>query len=252
MPNDSIRLIGANDPIVDATGLVYRIRRGADRGPLVIMLHGLGGDENVMWIFDRAIPARFTVIGPRAPIKIDPDTPYAEAQGVEGGFSWLRPTPPRSSPSEASGLPEPDQVTFTHSLDLLRRFVVEAIKTYVLDRHNVILMGFSQGAAMGYALSLIDPALIAGVIALAGFMPEFEHPSTPLRSALDARTPRHGYLIIHGVDDQRVPIHYAHQARDYLQSLGARVEYHAYPAGHKISPQGMRDMTQWLNRISDL
>lgn len=66
-----------------------------------------------------------------------------------------------------------------------------------------------------------------------------------------ARTPRHGYLIIHGTDDQTVPILYAHQARDFLRSHGASVEYHAYPIGHKVSPQGLKDITHWLNRISD-
>ena len=65
------------------------------------------------------------------------------------------------------------------------------------------------------------------------------------RQSKDA-SPRHGYLIIHGVDDQIVPIHRAHQARDFLQTLGAPVEYHAYAGGHKIAAQGLKDITRWL------
>jgi hypothetical protein len=47
-------------------GLIYRLRRGQPHAPLMIMLHGLSGDENVMWIFDHALPRAATVIAPRA------------------------------------------------------------------------------------------------------------------------------------------------------------------------------------------
>jgi len=239
VPDSLTQLINANDPVFEASGLVYRVRRGAVRRPLVVMLHGLGGDENVMWTFGRSLPDRFTVISPRAPIKIEPGTPYAEY--TEGGYSWLRPAPPL----------DPDRSTFAYSLELLKKFIEAAIGVYEVDRHNVIVMGFSQGAAMSYALSLIEPELIAGVIALAGFMPELKRPEWNAMQPKGVRTPRHGYLIIHGTDDQIVPILYAHQARDFLRSHGASVEYHAYPIGHKVSPQGLKDITHWLNRISD-
>lgn len=239
MPDPATQLIDANDPVVEASSLVYRVRRSTVHSPLVVMLHGLGGDENVMWTFGRSLPDRFTVISPRAPIKIEPGTPYVEY--VESGYSWLRPAPPL----------DPDRSTFAYSLELLRKFIEAAIGVYEVDRHNVIVMGFSQGAAMSYALSLIEPQLIAGVIALAGFMPELERLERNAMQSKGTRTPRHGYLIIHGTDDQTVPILYAHQARDFLRSRGAAVEYHAYPIGHKVSPQGMKDITHWLNRISD-
>ena len=120
-------------------------------------------------------------------------------------------------------------------------------------------MGFSQGAALSYAFSLAEPSLIAGVIALAGFLPEemqsawratsAEPRTWRERSAAESKNafPRHGYLIIHGTDDQIVPIHRAHQARDFLRSIGAPVEYHAYSIGHKVAPQGLKDITRWLS-----
>jgi predicted esterase len=61
--------------------------------------------------------------------------------------------------------------------------------------------------------------------------------------------PRHGYLIIHGVDDDIVPIALAREARSELEARGALVEYHEYPGGHKISAQGLTDITQWIKRI---
>ncbi|MBI5564222.1 MAG: alpha/beta fold hydrolase [Chloroflexi bacterium] len=233
MPSEAI-------PFTNKDDLIYQSRSGSDDGPLLIMLHGLGGDEQSMSLFTRSIPAAFTVISPRAPIAIQPGMFPGY---TDRGYSWVRSAPP------------PDRVSFAPAIDRLRQFIRS------FDRAPVFLMGFSQGAALSYALSLVEPELIAGVIALAGFLPdEAMHPersggrsSTPQRFAQNAPAaqskdalPRHGYLIIHSVDDQTVPLHRAHQARDFLQALGAPVEYHAYPGGHKIAAQGLKDITRWL------
>ncbi|MFN8597579.1 MAG: dienelactone hydrolase family protein [Anaerolineae bacterium] len=212
----------------DLAGLTYRLRRGPASGLLLIMLHGLGGDEHVMGIFDRSVPEPFTVISPRAPIVIEP---RMFPGYTDRGYSWLR-----------SDFPV-DRSSLDTALDQLRRFVLAALDEYELDREQVFLMGFSQGAAISYALSLAEPNLIAGVIALAGFMPDVAHPAT---------TPTHGYLIIHGTDDQTVPLLRAHQARDFLRALGAPVEYHAYPVGHKVAPQGLRDIQMWLRKALEI
>jgi phospholipase/carboxylesterase len=236
------------DQATSHAGLIYRVRRGTwnnppllvgPRGPLILMLHGLFGDENVMWLFDHALPRTATVISPRAL--------FATA----AGYSWAR--------SVSHG--EVEQADFTAAIESLQRFIPEMIQRYEVEAQPVIVMGFSQGAALSYALSLTQPEWLHGVIALAGFMPYDASHST--RRAPDAlhRTgrewseaesksvPRHGYLIIHGVDDDIVPIALAREARSELEARGALVEYHEYPGGHKISAQGLTDITQWIKRI---
>ena len=213
-------------PSPNKDDLIFQSRSGSADGPLLIMLHGLGGDEYAMSLFTRSIPVAFMVISPRAPIAIEPGMFPGY---TDRGYSWVRSAPP------------PDRVSFAPAIDRLRHFI------RAFNRAPVFLMGFSQGAALSYALSLAEPDLIAGVIALAGFLPDEARPSTSLqRSSAQDAYPRHGYLIIHGVDDQIVPIYRAHQARDFLTVLGAPVEYHAYPGGHKIAAQGLKDITRWL------
>ncbi len=205
--------------------LVYRVRRGAPRSPLIVLLHGLSGDENVMWLFESALPKPAMVISPRAP--------YASGFG---GYSWTRSAVPRDL----------DRVDFGESVDLLRRFVPEMIRQYQADAQRVIALGFSQGAALSYALSLREPALLCGVIALAGFMPDSQLPEQSAAESKDAY-PRHGYLILHGLEDEDVPIERARQARSDLAERGAPIVYHEYSAGHKIPAPGIKEIRRWLH-----
>lgn len=203
------------------TNVIYRLRRGRPRGPAIVMLHGLSGDENAMWIFDQALPREATVIAPRAL--------YASEFG---GYSWAR--------SGARG--DLDDVDFQGALAVLWRFVGELIARYEIDPQHVILMGFSQGAAVSYAYSLENPETVNGVIALAGFLPHPERSGAAAQSK-DA-LPR--YLIIHGTRDEAVPIERAREARSVLEARSAIVEYHEYRVGHKVSAQGMKEIAQWI------
>ena len=132
-------------------GLIYRLRRGQPHGGLIVMLHGLSGDENVMWIFDHALPRPATVIAPRA---------LYVSEFV--GYSWTR----------AVVRDELDQVDFQDAIAHLARFMHEVTAVYQVDPRRVIVMGFSQGAALSYAFSLEQPVMLCGVIALAGFLPQ--------------------------------------------------------------------------------
>lgn len=202
------------------TGLIYRVRRGQPQGALVVMLHGLSGDENAMWIFDHALPRAATVIAPRAMYASD-----------FGGASWAR----------SVGRDDLDDVDFQAALEVLPRLLAEVIALYPIDPQRVIMMGFSQGAALSYAYSLAHPTALRGVIALAGFLP----PNTP---ASPSTTSQPAYLILHGTHDEAVPIDRAREARSVLESRGADVEYHEQRVGHKVSAQGMREIAQWIKQ----
>ena len=177
-------------------GLTYRLRRGQPRGGLIVMLHGLSGDENAMWIFDHALPREATAIAPRAL--------YASAFG---GASWAR----------SVVRDDLDDADFQEALEVLARFMAEVIALYPIDPRRVIVMGFSQGAALSYAYSLRHPESLRGVIALAGFLPTNTPAGTRASSQL-------AYLILHGTHDEAVPIERAREARSVLEGRGASVE----------------------------
>ena len=119
---------------------------------------------------------------------------------------------------------------------------------------RVIVMGFSQGAALSYAYSLAHPEMLRGVIALAGFLPQ-PFDSAALRSRQSAERWRAGrnalphYLIIHGTHDEAVPIDRRARRRSVLEGRGAAVEYHEHRVGHKVSAQGMKEIARWIERL---
>jgi phospholipase/carboxylesterase len=215
------------------TGLIYRLRRGQPHGALSVLLHGLSGDENAMWIFDHALPREATVIAPRAPYPSE-----------FGGTSWAR----------SVVRDDLDDVDFQEAIDQLARFVAEVIARYQIDPLRVILMGFSQGAALSYAFSLTRPEALCGVIALAGFL---SHPAQRTadsriqreRNAVKSKDALPHYLIIHGTHDEAVPIDRARAARSVLESRGAIVEYHEHRVGHKVSAQGMKEIARWIREV---
>jgi len=190
----------------------------ASRLPAMVTVHGWLGNEHVMAIFERALPEGVAVFSPRGPVIAD------------GGYGWFA---DRDAGTD-----------FMPGLDALHEYVRRLPEAYPLDPARIFLMGFSQGTAMGYGLMLKEPGLVAGLAALAGFLP------TPAQIwAEPGRLEGKPVFIAHGMEDERVPVVEAHRAREALTRAGAEVAYHEYPTSHKMNAQGMRDLKRWLAAV---
>ncbi len=218
----------ANDPMASVQhvttgealktlGLVHRVRipPGPGPHPTLIMIHGLDGNEDVTWIFARSAAPDWLILSPRAPVP----TP--------GGFSWYQASP----------------LSFSAGLESLERFIDGALRTYPIDPERVVLLGFSQGTVMSFAYTLraSPPHPIAGVAALCGFIANL----TTLTIAPLGGLP---VLMLHGTQDERVPIAWARAARDRLGVAGAALTYEESETGHKVSATGMRTLASWLQK----
>ncbi|MEP7358925.1 MAG: PHB depolymerase family esterase, partial [Anaerolineales bacterium] len=171
---------------------------GGQLAPAVVMVHGWGGDEKVMAIFERLVPPAAAIISPRAPLDMH-----------DGGFNWYQPVD--DEPAQLKGL------------ESLRAFVAGLPGPYRIDPNRMVLVGFSQGAAMSAALLLSDPPLVLAVASLAGFLP-----SAAQRWVQPGRAAGRSVFMAHGSADTTVPIARAQAARDALQTAGAQVAYHEY------------------------
>jgi phospholipase/carboxylesterase len=210
------------------TELVHRTQIPPEAGqnrpaPVVVMVHGWKGDETVMWIFKQTVPPGMAIITPRAPLAVE-----------DSGYGWFQ--------HENSELePQPDSLRA--GCDHLHRFLAQLPQRYPVDPARMVLMGFSQGAAICNTLVLTKPGQVIGVASLAGLIPDIV--AETAQGDLDGLP----VFIAHGTRDETVPITAARQAREVYTRLGAQVTYDEYPTGHKLTTQGMVDLKRWLAEV---
>jgi phospholipase/carboxylesterase len=101
-----------------------------------------------------------------------------------------------------------------------------------------VVSGFSQGGAMSLDVGLQLP--VAGVCSLSGylhFLPKAE------------RNPFPPTLICHGKLDPVVPISAAREAKEKLENVGVKVEYHEYDMAHEVIPAEIDVFRQFVANL---
>lgn len=224
---DSLKWVGPDDAAYSDSGLIHctympEEATQANPAPVVVMVHGWGGDESVMWLFKQTLPPGIAAITPRAPLSLN-----------SKGFIWFE---------ETDLTPAPDSLeaavnTLEHFLDSLPRL-------YPIDPTRLVLIGFSQGAFMCNAFVVSHPDKMLGVASLVGAMPPI--PEDVGHSSLLAGVP---VFVAHGTRDDTIPVRAAQQTRDAYAELGADVTYGEYPMAHKMNSQAMKDLKAWLAKL---
>ncbi len=208
--------------------LIHRIRwsdgsPSIGPAPAAVLLHGWGGDESSMAVFETAFPPGWLLIRPRAPYPLP-----------EGGYAWY--------PLTADGKPDPQAIR--KSLVQLIRLLNALPQRHPIEPRRWLLVGFSQGGALAALLALQAPERIAGLAVFSGFLPEFPGATTPAR--------RLGFpvFVAHGLHDPMVPIERARQLCRRFHLLGAETTCIEYPGDHKASAEAWRAFKTWLSRMT--
>ncbi|MGB2711694.1 MAG: phospholipase [Conexibacter sp.] len=211
------------EPALDL--LAYRARpaAGTPDGALVL-LHGRGTDErDLQPLLDALDPAqRLAGFTPRGPLTL-PDAPGAHWYVVRRvGF--------------------PDEATFAPTYVRLASWLDALPAATGVPWSRTVLGGFSQGAAMAFALGLGPgrPAP-AGILALSGFLPAVAGYEPVLEG-------REGFPVAigHGSLDPVIPVAFARTARERLGAAGADVLYRESPLPHTIDPAFVPELRAWL------
>lgn len=195
-----------------------------EQAPLLLLLHGYGSHERDLFDLSADVDPRFHVVSARAPLALS-----------WGGFAWYH-------LGGSYGRLVPDAATRAQGIDALEKFVVALPERVGTDPRRTYLLGFSQGAIISLALLLRRPALVAGVAALSGYLDPETVPEQFDPAALAGRP----VLMEHGVSDQVIPVEGARWGRDYLKATPVALEYHEYPTGHGVHPEGLRLLHTWL------
>jgi len=202
---------------IDDWVLRVRVPEGTGPFPVILLLHGWTGDENSMWVFTQAFPEDFLLLSPRAP-----------HESPLGGYSW-------SVPKDSWPDLDDFRPAVSALLDLMDNW--PAFGAPAADFSNLRLAGFSQGAALTYALGLIHPERVKAIAGLAGFLPEGSANEFSGHSLAGLPV-----FVTHGTRDDIVPIERARQAVQFFNQLGGEVTYCESDASHKLSADCFKGM----------
>src|SRR6266478_164840 len=147
--------------------LLHTVYEPAGDGPhpTIIALHGWGASGmDLLGLAPYLAGGRFLVLCPQGRIEVP--------LGPMVGYGWFPLT---------MGAP-PDPAAFAAGVEDVRRFVDAALQRYAIDRNKLVLLGFSQGGVIAYALALAEPERFAGLAALSSWLPASLAQSLPPRS----------------------------------------------------------------------
>lgn len=191
---------------------------------LVVLLHGVGGDETQLAAMGAALPDDALVVLPRGQRSISGDR-----------IGWFRESVSGDVPQVVEEEAEEARLRLVDFVERLqRRFDVPATHT--------VLAGFSQGGELAASVALTAPDGVAGFAMLCGrILPEIAPELAPRRS-LDGL---HA-LVVHGRDDDTLGPEWAQAASASLQGLGIRHALCMHDAGHELTPAMERDFAAWF------
>ena len=215
---------------IEFNGWTMRIRPAESTNPrLLVMIHGLTGDENSMWVFARRFSSKYWIVAPRAPHPANPQ-----------GFSW-RVNPLSIEEARNNQTNRPGLDALKTSAEALIKLIDEYAASVKMEADVFDAIGFSQGAAMVNVLGMLYPKRVRKMGVLAGFVP------SGLDEFVSQRVLAGKHIFVaHGTQDEMVPIDRARASMQLLEQSGASITYCEDEVGHKLSSNCLRALEEYL------
>jgi phospholipase/carboxylesterase len=196
--------------------LDHKYVEGSPDAPLLLLLHGTGGSPDDLLGLARELSPDSAVLAPAGPV-----TEYGAAR-------WFR--------RLAEGVfDHEDVVKRAHQL---ADFVVEAREKYGLGDRRLVAVGFSNGANIAAAVTLLRPEVVREAALFAAMSPVPEPPDLDLSASR--------VFLANGERDPMAPLASTEELIGLLRERGADVVTQRHPGGHQITPDGVRAATKWI------
>jgi phospholipase/carboxylesterase len=210
--------------------IVQSARAPSENPPLLVLLHGLGSNEQDLMGFAPMIDPRWTIVAIRAPITYG-----------WGGYAWFD-----IDLSSGSAIANEDQARA--SRDALIDYLKDLPKELGTDPTRTTLGGFSQGAMMSLGVALVAPELVSSLLLMSGvLLPAFE------REARESQRTLSGIqaLVTHGKNDPLLPVSEGRRMHEFLLSVGADSVYHEFSMAHEVNMACLQTVSTWLSAVAD-
>jgi phospholipase/carboxylesterase len=190
---------------------------GKPGAPVLLMLHGTGGNEHEIAALATELDPDAGVLAPRGPVT------------EHGMLRWFR--------RHGEGNFDVDDV-ITRAGDLAG-FLSAAREHYSLGDPPVIAVGFSNGANIALATAMLHPHTLGNVIAFSGMYPFGDRESA-------ADLAGSNLLILNGDTDPMAPLPSVTTLVTALASHGATIEQVLRHGGHGILNTDLTAARDWL------
>jgi len=197
---------------------------------LLVLLHGVGSNEQDLFGLAPQVPPQFHVLSLRGPLALGP-----------GAYAWFTFT---TAPDGSRAI---DAAQEAASRPLVAQAVQAAAAQLGVPPERVVVGGFSQGGIMSLSLLLTEPQVLhAAMVMHSRLLPEV----LPLMAPPERLRGRELW-VSHGTQDAMIPLANAHHVRTAVAPLPIALTYREYPGGHELRPAELRDAMGWLQGLTE-
>ncbi|MBX4912213.1 alpha/beta hydrolase [Rhizobium bangladeshense] len=196
------------------TGYVHRLRAGAPDKPILLVLHGTGGDENQFFDFGRRLLPEATILSPRGDVSEYGAARFFRRTG-EGVY---------------------DMSDLSRATEKMAAYVTALAAEY--QASHVLGLGFSNGANI-LANVLIEKGIFDAAVLM--------HPLIPFQPEARSTLAGRKVLVTAGQRDPIAPIAATEALSAHLESRGAEVRTVWHAGGHEIAPLEIDAVREFLS-----
>ncbi|QIL69066.1 phospholipase [Diaphorobacter sp. HDW4B] len=198
---------------------------------LLVLMHGVGSNEQDLFGLAPYVPEAFHVLSLRAPYRMGPNANAWFDFSINGDGSRTI-----NEPQEAA------------SRALLIQSVESAARQLGVPASRVLVGGFSQGGIMALSLLLTRPELVAGAVALhSRMLPEIV-PHIASAEAFEGKR----LWVSQGLQDNVIPIANGEFIRKQVAALPLQLTYREFEGAHEIRMEELSAFAGWLEQLGSV
>ena len=196
---------------------------------LLVLMHGVGSNEDDLFGLADFVPAPFHVLSLRAPFVLGP-----------GSYAWFE------FSIEADGSRRIDAAQEARSREAVVRTVQAARASLGVPPDRVVLGGFSQGGIMALSLLRTRPELLRGAMVMhSRLLPEVD-----AQEAAPEALAGKALWVSHGQQDGVIPLASGRAIRDWAAGRPLALRYEEFPGAHEIRLEELQAAMGWLDQLA--
>ena len=195
-------------------------KRDRNKFTTFLLLHGTGGNEEDLIPLAQQLCQKAAILSPRGKVLENGVAPRFFRRLAEGVF---------------------DIEDLKYRTNELADFVKDAANAYDFDLHNVIAVGYSNGANMGGSILLLRPEILSGAILFRAMVPL-------IPEILPNLTNKHIFMSS-GVYDPIVTRQGAEKLFGLFRKAGAKVTINWQESGHELTMEEVQIAREWLQKF---